>query len=357
MHLRYTGIAVLVCLLALSPGAGGHAAAHSGLSYRKAVVRAGSRSYVCHVVTVNLASGRWKPRVVTAWNGVGQTEAFESMLKRSHAVAAINGSFFDAYNQVGDKDPGMTLIHEGQVIHKGGAGTVIGFHPGGVVMGHLDLPIRGTVSGPRGRPLPWYAYWINRTPTTADSIVLFTPAHGARTRVGGGLAVVVIAGVVADVLEGDVAIPANGYVIYFRGGLRRQAAAFTRGAEVRVTILRKAAQDTEAWQAVTEAVGAGPRLLTDGHITLRPEQEGFEDPKILSYHGQRSAIGITRAGSLLLVTVHGPTIAELAEILRGLGAVQAMNLDGGASSGLYCNGVMITRPGRLLSNALVFVSS
>jgi exopolysaccharide biosynthesis protein len=44
----------------------------------------------------------------------------------------------------------------------------------------------------------------------------------------------------------------------------------------------------------------------------------------------------------------------MADILRKLGAYQAMNLDGGASSGLYCNGQTLTAPGRLLSNALVF---
>jgi exopolysaccharide biosynthesis protein len=40
--------------------------------------------------------------------------------------------------------------------------------------------------------------------------------------------------------------------------------------------------------------------------------------------------------------------------MEKLGAQQAMNLDGGASSGLYANGKMLTAPGRKLSNALIF---
>lgn len=36
-------------------------------------------------------------------------------------------------------------------------------------------------------------------------------------------------------------------------------------------------------------------------------------------------------------TVPGATIRELAEIAKALGLVSAMNLDGGASSGLYYN--------------------
>jgi len=35
-----------------------------------------------------------------------------------------------------------------------------------------------------------------------------------------------------------------------------------------------------------------------------------------------------------------------------LGAVEAMNLDGGASSALYANGSIITQPGRKLSTVL-----
>jgi len=160
---------------------------------------------------------------------------------------------------------------------------------------------------------------------------------------------------VERIVGGDTPIPPNGYVIHFRGSLAQQAALFTPGAEVRFDILRFAERDTEAWQAVTEAVGAGPRLLTDGRITVYPEQEGFHDPKILSNRGQRSAIGITRDGKLLLVTVSGLTVRELAEAMRQLGAVQAMNLDGGASSALYCNGLTLTQPGRALSNVLAFV--
>jgi exopolysaccharide biosynthesis protein len=45
-----------------------------------------------------------------------------------------------------------------------------------------------------------------------------------------------------------------------------------------------------------------------------------------------------------------------AEVMKSLGAVEAMNLDGGASSGLVYGDNYITRTGRDISNALlVFV--
>ena len=62
-------------------------------------------------------------------------------------------------------------------------------------------------------------------------------------------------------------------------------------------------------------------------------------------------------GSVMLATVSGATIKEWAAVMQKLGAKQAMNLDGGASSGMYAGGKMLTSPGRLLSNTLVFGGS
>ncbi|MBK1678671.1 copper amine oxidase, partial [Rhodospirillum rubrum] len=101
------------------------------------------------------------------------------------------------------------------------------------------------------------------------------------------------------------------------------------------------------------ALQAGPRLLTDGKVTLDVKKEGFKDPKILTGGGARSALGITKDHKLILLTTGGATIPQLAEIMKQAGAYQAMNLDGGASSGLYYNGSYLTTPGRQISNAIV----
>ncbi|MCJ8014061.1 phosphodiester glycosidase family protein [Paenibacillus sp. KQZ6P-2] len=98
---------------------------------------------------------------------------------------------------------------------------------------------------------------------------------------------------------------------------------------------------------------AGPRLIVDGKVSLNVKQEGFKDPKILTGGGARSALGITKDHKLILLTTGGATIPQLAEIMREAGAYQAMNLDGGASSGLYYNGKYLTTPGRKISNAIV----
>lgn len=101
------------------------------------------------------------------------------------------------------------------------------------------------------------------------------------------------------------------------------------------------------------AVQAGPRLVKDGKVSLNVVEEGFKDPKILTGGGARSAVGITRDHKLILITLGGATIPQLAEIMKQAGAYQAMNLDGGASSGLYVEGKYLTVPGRQISNAII----
>jgi exopolysaccharide biosynthesis protein len=111
------------------------------------------------------------------------------------------------------------------------------------------------------------------------------------------------------------------------------------------------------WSGFDTVLRAGPRLLTDGRMTLYPYDEGFRDPAILA-RKRRSAVGVTRHGKLLLVGVQRPVyLRTLAAALRDLGAVDAMCLDGGNSSGLFHRGKTWVKPGRALTNLLVVYES
>ena len=102
---------------------------------------------------------------------------------------------------------------------------------------------------------------------------------------------------------------------------------------------------------VRHAIGGGPQLVRDGEIAVTGEDERFQ-PDVLLGRAPRSAVGITRAGQVLLVVVDGrdgarstgATLHELAEWMIRLGAVSAMNLDGGGSSTLVANGVILNQP-------------
>lgn len=63
-------------------------------------------------------------------------------------------------------------------------------------------------------------------------------------------------------------------------------------------------------------------------------------------------MGLDRSGNLILATVPDVTLRQLANIAHAMGLMEAMNGDGGASSGLYYAGQYLTTPGRNLADAL-----
>lgn len=287
---------------------------------------------------------------------IGTTQSLAAMATAYNADIAINGAFFDSYSGV--PDPYGMLIANGLPQHIGNTGTSIGFKwDGSAVMDTLRLGIRGTVSAADGgRSMSWYAYFMNRLPSGKSTATIFTPQRGKSLGFAAENAIVVRGGIVTAVHHGvDVPIPADGFVLVYQGGEAGQAGRFQVGSRVAYeTSTTNLKGESVDWSGVHTAIGAGPRLVTDGKVTLNPAAEGFKDPKILTGGGARSGIAIMKDGSVLIATVSGATMKQWAAVMVQLGARQAMNLDGGASSGMLFQGKTVTAPGRALSNALLF---
>lgn len=85
-----------------------------------------------------------------------------------------------------------------------------------------------------------------------------------------------------------------------------------------------------------EAVGGRPVIVRDGQVST----EATDANAFATTRHPRTAVGITTDGHLLLVVVDGRqpsfsvgmSLAELADLMRGLGAHEALNLDGGGST-------------------------
>jgi hypothetical protein len=124
---------------------------------------------------------------------------------------------------------------------------------------------------------------------------------------------------------------------------------------------------------------AGPLLVDRGRVACADDVEGFSagrrqfDSDITDGRYPRAALAVARRGRLLAVACDGRaddeaglTMAELAETLIALGAVQALNLDGGGSTSLVAAGRLCNIPreshgvelagGRPISTALTFTS-
>jgi hypothetical protein len=110
-----------------------------------------------------------------------------------------------------------------------------------------------------------------------------------------------------------------------------------------------------------QSTGASYPLVVDGQVQVIDEPTPFaQDP------GPRSFIGWNPAGEKFIVTVdgrsslsRGVTLAEGAAMMLRLGAVNAINLDGGGSTTLVVNGEVANTPSdggeRLLTDAWVVV--
>ncbi len=107
------------------------------------------------------------------------------------------------------------------------------------------------------------------------------------------------------------------------------------------------------WSPYDFVVACGPRLLRQGQVVLDARAERFHDKHMLAPNS-RIAVGITRGNTLFFVMTHTPIyLGRLARVMQSLGAVDAMNLDAGTSTGFYYNGATLAKPGRKLTNMIV----
>ncbi|MEH2325111.1 MAG: phosphodiester glycosidase family protein [Nostoc sp.] len=129
---------------------------------------------------------------------------------------------------------------------------------------------------------------------------------------------------------------------------RAEFRRYSCGKTLRYDIVLHNASQPVGCQLV-DAISAGPSLLPE--LTLA--KEGFVDNATKrdalgsNQPNARTAVGITRDGSIILVMVaqkpsaptnSGISLPALADFMKTLGADKAMNLDGGSSSSLYYNG-------------------
>lgn len=325
-----------------------------GLRAATQQVAVNGKTYSARVVEIPRSAGL-KAEVALAQGRVGAVEDLAALASRTGAIAAINGTYFQAYAQ--PPEPWNTIIYAGRVVHVGDPRGTVGFRDdGSAVIGLLQVKIEGELDGSYSWPNNWYAYGFNHTPTPGgSSVYIFTPDRGTNLGFAYGASVVVENGQIQSVVtDEDVAIPSDGFVVNLTGNETYLLDRLIPGRSIGYRTVLTDAYGRD-WSGVTAAVAAGPLLLIDGQVVVNPVAEGFQEDKILTLASTRSAVGVKPDGTVLLVVVPGITVGDMAVLMQSLGARDATCLDGGGSSGLWFRGRYMFQPGRLLSNALVFV--
>jgi hypothetical protein len=117
------------------------------------------------------------------------------------------------------------------------------------------------------------------------------------------------------------------------------------------------------WPDVLDSVGGMPVLVRNGKATIFSSCNDY-----FCSRNPRTAVGVTATGQILWVVVDGRssasagmTLPEFAHYLVQLGAVSAINLDGGGGSAMWVDGIgVVNHPSdmwgeRPVTNALVLL--
>jgi len=159
------------------------------------------------------------------------------------------------------------------------------------------------------------------------------------------------------VKKGDRKIPSDGFVLSVHPrAYNKEFSKLRTGQRGKIKINL----EPEEWNNVVQAIGGNYVLVKDGKLSdfMKKALNSDDDHepgrrhsnKIIS-HEPRTALGFSD-DKLFFIVVDGRqegystgmTMYEVAQVLIQLGAEQAMNLDGGASSTFWADGKVLNRP-------------
>ena len=195
---------------------------------------------------------------------------------------------------------------------------------------------------------------INRARGDREAIVYTPEFHRTTLTDPSGTEVVVALDTVVDVRagQGSSRVPAQGWVLSLGPGRAvREGAMFHVGDRVGWEVATTADEPEVRWQHAADVVSGGPLLLRGGRRVTDWATEPFARAFCEARH-PRTALGVKADGTLLLITVDGRrpdwsvgmSLPELTDLLLELGAVDAINLDGGGSTTMVVGDQVVNRP-------------
>lgn len=326
-------------------------AASSAYSYNEGKIAGFSTKYV----TVNIADENIEPVVMTANNNLVSTQSVAAMAQANQCVAAINGTYFQAYSGDTVPYPYGTIIQKGKILHSAGQPMAGLTDDGKLLVDRVTMDIRVTING--ATTVAVNPVWnINHIRTESSAIVIFTSEYGGLVPMESGAKAVLVGsdGKVTGFTEAPFYVPTGGMGIVFNADDAREVKEFSVGDAVGYEVnYRTTFTNSSDWERVEYCLGAGPTLIVNGVVTASGEDEGFFEAKINTNKGARTFIGQTVDGMLRFGTIASATLKEAAAVAQSLGCVNAMCLDGGGSVALYYEG-STKASGRNVNNAFGF---
>ena len=288
-----------------------------------------------NLIDVDMSRSPCAVRPMTASYSFAGLKDVREHSRDANAIAAVNANYF--------KSNGValgTLIQDGDWL----AGPLydrvsLGFTEGGyarIAKVRLSgIAYTDSVSHPK-----LFINNVNQPRRTGSHCILYTRRWGSTVSLPypGCLIAVDGSGKVVDRDELKLTIPYGGFVLADSRGTAISHLAMGETLNVKWHI------DPPGWSNVVEAVSGGPLLVTNGKIALDLKSEKFPQSFAGSHIQRRTACAITADDHLLMATFEGAhTLYDVSKFFIGLGASEAMNLDGGGSTTMVVDGKTVTR--------------
>jgi hypothetical protein len=300
-----------------------------GLVIDRQVASSGSQQVLLHSVRLDPRSVPLELRPLNRPDGMQGLSSLTQLARQEQALIAINGGYFNRVNRLplGALRDGGTWL-SGPILNRG----AVGWEPGRLPsFGRLSL--EESVEDSQGQR--WAVVSLN-SGYPQRGIARYTAAWGRSYQpiTGDEMAVLIRQGLVIQRFEpselaGGVPLEPGNELLVSRGKLLLPWQPGER--------LQLHSRPSHPLGASPFVIGGGPLLLQNGRLVLNGAAEGFS-ASFLSQGAPRTAIA-SDGRQLWLLTLQGlngagPTLLETALLLQQQGLKDALNLDGGSSTGL-----------------------
>ena len=300
-----------------------------GLQLERRIGRIGSRQVLINSVRLDPRQVPLDLRPLNRRDGMQGLSSLSQLARQEEALIAINGGYFNRVNRLplgAMREQGRWL--SGPILNRGAAGWSSGELPS------FDrLMLVESIEDSRRRR--WPIASVN-SGYVQKGLARYTADWGSRYQpiTGSEMGVLVRNGTVNEryelgQLRAGVPLKDGDLLLVARGGM---SVPWQTGEQL--TLQSRASSSVGEKPNV---LGGGPLLLKDGRVVLNGTAEGFSSG-FIGQGAPRTVIG-SDGRQLWLITLQGvnnpgPTLMETALLMRQEGLRDALNLDGGSSTGL-----------------------
>lgn len=304
---------------------------------------------------VKAAKPQWKLDLEVANRAdVTKKRSVRNLAQQAGATVAVNGGFF-AYGGAA-----VGAVKQASEWHRlpWKSRTALGWDENGGQIGPLSGHCVLTATLADGTTQPYdvalngFALSGSHAPII-DGLCVLTRRFGEKIKLKPEQSAVLVRNgeIIARGLSGDISWPVDAqdddFYVVARGAANFDAAA----NPIKTLSWKVVSEPSPAGQLATfpTILGAGPRLVDNGQVRTTEIEEEFR-PDVVA-RGPRTAVGWDRDGNWLLLVADGRqavsvglTLPDTATLFQQLGAIEAMNLDGGSSTQLVINGELVNVP-------------